>query len=107
MEEVVKMKLVRVRIPDSLQFSDLQLTRDADGMVSFDWSPIEQICTASALDVTDFRDGPEDNVAGLIIQWYQMQRQYGGPTDPVAEDIIAETRLEDERGSPSHTPGRA
>lgn len=57
----------KISIPDSLNFSDLRLTRDADGSVSFDWSVIEQVCEESGLDISVLRDGPEDNVAGLIL----------------------------------------
>lgn len=85
---------ITVRIPDNLKFSDLKLTR-TDGSVSFDWTPIEAICTASGINPAVFRDMPEDNVAGLIIHWYSLHLQDGGARDPVADQLLAEVALED------------
>lgn len=101
-------QLTRIAIPEGLKFSELQLSRDADGEVSFDWAPIERICMASGVPVELFREGPEDNVAGLLMTWYRAHRNGGGVLDPVAEDLIAEAAAEDAAGQPySHAPGRA
>lgn len=35
---------ISIVIPSGADFADLQLARDADGMVSFRWEPIEAIC---------------------------------------------------------------
>lgn len=43
-------------------------------------------------------NGPEDNAASLIVGWYSAHLAAGGARDPVADDLIAETRVEDERG---------
>lgn len=95
-------------IPDGLVFSDLKLARDTDGYVSFDWSPVEAICKANGLDVDVFREGPEENVAALILAWYLAQRQRGGALDLVQEDIIEENMLEDGHdGGISYISGRA
>lgn len=76
--------------------------------MSFDWTPIERICAASDLPVEVLRDGPEDNVSGLIVQWYGAHLAAGGERDPVQDDLIAEARAEDAAGQPySHQPGRA
>ena len=97
-----------IQVPDDLDFSALKLARDPDGMISFDWSPIETICEASGIDIATFRDAPEDNLAGLLTAWYFAHRQRGGAPDPVQEDLIAETAIEDARGGGvSHAPGRA
>ena len=97
-----------ITIPDGVEFADLRLQRDPDGAVSFDWAPIERICAASGLAVTVLREGPEDNVAGLIMRWYGVRRAAGGAPDPVQEDLIAETLIEDAAGQPySLPPGRA
>lgn len=97
-----------IQVPDDLDFSALKLARDVDGMVSFDWGPIETICAASGIDVGIFREAPEDNIAGLLTAWYSAHRQRGGAADPVQEDLIAEAALEDSRGGGiSHAPGRA
>ena len=107
-EAHMQQQLARVAIPDDLDFSDLRLARDQDGHVSFDWSVIERICEVSSISADVLRDGPEDNVAALIIGWYKAHRQAGGDADPVAEDLIAEVRLEDAHGGGhSHAPGRA
>lgn len=107
-EERMKQQLARVAIPDDVDFADLKLARDDNGDLSFDWTPIERICAASGMPVELFRDGPEDNVGGLIMAWYRAHRDSGGPLDPVAEDLIAEVAAEDAAGQPySHQPGRA
>lgn len=104
----MQQQLTRVAIPDDIEFSDLKLARDPDGAVSFDWSVIERICHASGLPVEMMRDAPEDNVASLIIGWYQALRADGGPADPVADDLITEAGAEDAAGqSYSYQPGRA
>lgn len=100
--------MARITIPDDVDFADLRLTRDPDGSVSFDWRPIERICEASGIDVSAFRDAPEDNVGGLIAQWYAAHLARGGARDPVQDDLIAEVAAEDARGGgQSHQPGRA
>lgn len=107
-EAHMQQQMARVVIPDDLTFSDLKLARDPDGAVSFEWAVIERICEASGLPVEVLRDGPEDNVGGLITTWYRAHRQHGGEPDPVAEDLIAEVLIEDAAGQPfSHQPGRA
>ncbi len=104
----MQQQLARVAIPEELDFDDLHLKREADGSVSFDWSVIEHICAASGMPVELLRDGPEDNVAGLMMAWYAEHRQRGGAADPVAEDLIGEVRAEDAAGQRiSHAPGRA
>lgn len=107
-EAYMQQQLTRVAIPEGLDFSDLHLVREADGSVSFDWGVIERICAASGLPVELLRDGPEDNIAGLLIGWYQAHRQRGGGADPVAEDLLGEVRAEDAAGQhASHAPGRS
>lgn len=100
--------MVTIQIPDDLDFSELQLARRPDGSVSFAWPPIERICAASGLDKSLFDNAPEDNAAGLIVQWYAAHRANGGAMDAVAEDLIAEVLAENEHGSAlSYPPGRA
>jgi hypothetical protein len=102
------MSAATITIPDGVRFSDLRLTRDPDGQVSFDWAPVELICAASGLDIEIFRAGPEDNVAGLLVAWYAAAREAGEPPDPVQDDLITETLLENAYGGGiSHPPGRA
>ena len=107
-EAYMQQQLTRVAIPEGLDFADLRLARDTDGAVSFDWAVIERICQASGMPVELLREGPEDNVAGLLIGWYCAHRERGGNTDPVAEDLLAEVQAEDAAGQAfSHAPGRA
>jgi hypothetical protein len=107
-EAQMQQQLTRLAIPDDIHFADLRLCRDSDGEVSFDWTPVERICAASGVPVELFREGPEDNVAGLLMAWYRAHRSGGGALDPVAEDLIAEAAAEDAAGQPySHAPGRA
>lgn len=95
-------------IPDDVHFSDLKLARDANGHVSFDWAPIERICSASGIDVAVLRDGPEDNVASLLSGWYRHHIERGGDRDATFEDLAGEALAEDAAGQPySHAPGRA
>jgi hypothetical protein len=99
---------VGITIPDDVDFTHLKLARDADGAVSFDWTPIERICNASGVDPAMFRNAPEDNVSSLIVTWYRMHLAAGGTRDPVQDDLIAEAELEDRHGGGlSYPPGRA
>ena len=108
MERDLSQRLTRVSIPTDLSFSDLNLARDADGHVSFYRGVIERVCEASEIPSELFFGAHEDNVAGLIVQWYQAHIANGGARDPVADDLIAEQRAEDAAGQPfSYPPGRA
>lgn len=104
----MQQQLTRLAIPDDIEFAALHLARDADGAVSFDWAVIERICRANNLPVELLREGPEDNVARLLIGWYSAHRTAGGAPDPVAEDLLAEVRAEAAAGQAfSYEPGRA
>lgn len=96
-------------IPEGLDFSGLKLARDAvTGDVSFDWAPIGLICEASGIDVEVFREGPEDNLAGLLTAWYRAHLAAGGSPDPIYQELIGEMELEDRHGHGiSYQPGRA
>lgn len=97
-----------IAIPPGLAFSELQLARDADGMVSFDTSVIGRIEAFSGLPEGHFMDLPEDALSDLITQWYRAHLAAGGDPDPVQEYLIAEVRAEDAAGQhASHAPGRA
>ena len=99
---------VKFSIPEGVQFAELKLSRDANGIIRFQWEPIDTICAANGVNLDIFKASTEDNVAGFIVEWYQAHIANGGDPDPVAEDLIAETKLEDERGGGfSLPPGRA
>jgi hypothetical protein len=107
-EDYMHRQLANITIPDHISFADLKLARDADGMVSFDWSPVEAICKASNVPVEILKEGPEDNVSGLIVAWYESHLTAGGERDPVADDIIGEAIIEQQHGqNVSHAPGKA
>jgi len=107
-ERDMSQRLTRIAIPHDLTFSDLNLSRDADGQVSFDRSVIERICAASDIPPALFFDTSEDNVAGLIVEWYHAHLNAGGARDAVADDLIAEQQAEDRAGQPfSYPPGTA
>ena len=102
------MTKIQIQIPEGLSFSALRLARNSNGMVSFDWAPIERICDLSGVDVAIFREAPEDNRAALIGAWYREHLARGGEKDPVQEDLIAEALAENQFGGGlSHSPGRA
>lgn len=99
---------MKITIPGDLPFSALHLGRDPDGSVSFDRATIELVERASGLEPGFFLEQDEDAVAELIVGWYSQHRAEGGEPDPVAEDLLAEIRAEDEHGGGlSHQPGRA
>ena len=107
-EAKMQQQLTRVAIPEGLDFADLRLARDADGAVSFDWGVIERICRANNLPVELLLEGPEDNVAGMLIGWYSAHRSAGGAPDAVVEELLAEVQAEDAAGQAfSYEPGRA
>lgn len=100
--------MIKICIPDDVRFSDLKLSRDADGMIRFDWEPIDRICAASGVDPAILKEGPEDNVSGLIVRWYEAHLAAGGARDPVQDDLLGEVLAEDAAGQHhSHAPGRA
>jgi len=104
----VPVKSIVIRIPSDVDFSDLRLTRDPSGDVSFDTTVIERIEVASGLPAGHFMAQAEDAVASLINTWYRQHLAAGGTPDAIQEDLIAEARAEDERGGGiSHPPGRA
>lgn len=104
----MQQQITKIRIPSNLEFAELNLSRDSDGHVSFDWAVIEKICDASGVSSAVFKDGPEDNVAALIINWYGEHLKRGGDADPVAEDLFSEVLAEDKAGQLfSYQPGNA
>ena len=90
---------LRITVPDGLAFEQLKLARDPATLeVSFDWAPIDAICEASGLDPALFREQHEDNVAGLIHEWYLAHLAAGGARDPVQDQIRAEVEAEQAAG---------
>jgi len=82
---------LKLTIPATVDFADLKLSRDPiTGAVSFDWLPIELICQESGIDSDIFRNTHEDNVAGLLVTWYERHIKAGGAADPVVEELLEE-----------------
>ena len=103
------MRQLRVTIPDGVEFADLCLARDGnDGQVRFKIAPIEAICEASDLDLGEILQDPQPLVGLLIAAWYAAHRERGGAPDPVQEDLLEETRLEEALGGGfAYPPGHA
>lgn len=100
---VIKLNFV---VPEGVDFANLKLARDSDGHVSFDWHPIEAICTANNIDITYFRNSA-DAVAEFVNAWYERHIEHGGAPDKVQEQLREEVLLEDKFGYGfSHQPGR-
>lgn len=100
--------LTTITIPEEVDFSDLSLSREPDGSVSFDMAVVEKICRASGIPIALLRDGPEDSVSGLLVAWYHAHLAQGGDRDLVADDLIAEAVIEESAGQNfSLQPGRA
>jgi hypothetical protein len=99
----------RIVIPAEVQFADLKMARDPKtGDVALDWAPIQKICDASGIDISLFRDQSEDNLGGLLAQWYAQHRAAGGLPDLAMDALIGEADIEDTHGHGfSHQPGRA
>lgn len=101
-------RVVRIAIPEDLKFADLGLERVPSGDVAFNEAAITRICEASGVDPALFFAEPEDSVAGLIVAWYSAARARGEPDDVVAESLILEAQMEDQRGhGMSFQAGRA
>jgi hypothetical protein len=100
---------IKLTIPTDLDFADLRLTRDRlTGALRFSWETIARICAANGVDVAIFRDGPDDNLASLIVEWYAKHLAHGGAGDPCADDLLQEVQAQDDRGGGfSHPPGHA
>ena len=101
-------KQLKISIPQNINFNDLKLGRSPNGGITFDAEIINAICEASGIDPKVFWESHEDNMAGLIIEWYASHLKNGGEHDPVADELIAETMAEDQLGGGiSYPPGSA
>lgn len=104
----MQQQLTHIAIPDDLAFTDLQLTLNADGIVSFDMDVIELICDANSLPKDYFWQSHRDKLPLLICDWYKLHRQGGGEPDQVAEDLYTEAIALAKAGQPvSYQSGRA
>lgn len=107
-ERYMEQRLVNISIPDDLNFKDLKLGIESDGSYSFDMQVIERICKESNLPLSMITDAPEDNVASLILRWYELHLQNGGEPDPVMAHSFNEVLAEEKAGqSFSYPAGKA
>lgn len=93
---------ITIQIPDGLDFGDLELTREADGSVTFNLDVIEEIRVASNLPADAFND--EGDLADLIIGWYAAHLELGGTRNEAADELIAEAEAEEAAGQPFSLP---
>lgn len=91
-------RVQKITIPEGVEFSDLKLQQDHDGDVSFDLGVIKKVCQASGVPIEDFLESSEDNLAALIVHWYEAHLAQNGKPDPIAENLKNEVRLENELG---------
>lgn len=80
-------------VPAELSFAGLQLALEPDGQLSFDPDALEQIALANGLPREHFMRS-QALAAELIVRWYGLHRQAGGPPDPVAEQLIRDAGSE-------------
>lgn len=97
--------MLKIDIPDNLNFADLELNRNYDGKVLFNTQVIEQICDLNGLDRRVFLESDEAPVVRLVLIWYAQHLAAGGKYDLIAEDLIAEIKLVDERGDITYPEG--
>lgn len=100
--------MVDIVIPSDVAFADLELKRDVDGSVQFNWAPIEAICEASGIDSQSLKKAAGGSVAALLVHWYIAHLGRGGSPDQVQEELMTDAWTED-WGPSQHTfpPGHA
>lgn len=96
------MEEITIHIPNGVTFADLELTREADGSLTFNLDVIEEIRVASGLPADAFND--EDDLASLIIGWYHAHLECGGARNEAADELIAEAEAEEAAGQPFSLP---
>ncbi len=93
----MRKSLLRLSIPDTVQFSELELSFVGSDL-AFNWEPIEKICGHNGLNIAIFKHSPESNVCDLLTHWYTKHRESGGALDPVMEEYLAEVQAEEKVG---------
>lgn len=85
--------MFKIIIPDNLSFSDLELSRDQNGLVSFNSQVIEQVCDFNELNCRMLFELDENAAIRLIVMWYAQHLAAGGAIHVVAEDLITKMEL--------------
>jgi|GEM_PF-5609950 len=78
-----------ITIPRGVTFDDLKLEMTNEGRLRFNLDIIEQVCKASDLPVEVITKGPESNLAGLLVTWYQKHLSQGGGHNSVMDSLLA------------------
>lgn len=100
--------MTKICIPSDLQFSSLSLAREVNGDISYEWPVIERVCLFNGIDPEDLAAAGENPISEILTGWYAAHRLAGGALDQIAEDLIAEVKLEDQFGGGlSYQPGTA
>lgn len=89
MSKKIATKELLFKIPDDLQFSDLELRLGDDGLVRFNWDAIERLCLTSNINPDFFRFSSPENVGNLISHWYGVHLYNGGAHDPEQERALS------------------
>jgi hypothetical protein len=88
-EQKVATKELVFTIPEDLQFSDLELRLDDDGLVRFNWEAIERLCATSNINPDFFSSSRPEYVGNLISHWYGVHLYNGGAHDPEQERALS------------------
>jgi hypothetical protein len=100
------MTMLKILLPEEIDFASLQLTRDPlTRQISFESEPIEALCECSGIDPDIFLNGPQSNMAGLLVAWYAEHIRSGGQRDPVADQMLIEAITEAQHGKARVQPG--
>ena len=78
-----------------VSFTDLELKRQPDGMMSIVWAPVRRLCAASGVDYLRVRNSDESVLIALVVGWYKVHRENGGSVNEVAEELLGEVRVEE------------
>lgn len=77
----------RVVLPYGVEFSQLGVTRSADGKINFQLAPLVLFCQRNGFDpvaIVESDEGP-GRIAGI---WYFAHRLLGGAEDPLVEHML-------------------
>lgn len=78
---------LRIVVPEDLEFSQLQLRVGRSGEIQMEREPLRRVCEASGVDPElFFSTGSEQNLAHLILGWYQVHLARGGRPNAILEE---------------------
>lgn len=100
------MKQITINIPPELSFESLDFQQEANGEISYDSGPLEQLCEMNGLD-SELILQHEENRARLISDWYQVHRHNNGNKNAYVEALLEKSRFENKQGGFSYSTGNA